>query len=86
MSNNGIIKLKLPEELKNDKNIDTVLIFSKAKYFDAVAVFLGRKNCIMIFRDDQINRIFHWHGYDYIKESCLTRNIIIINEEGVKLC
>lgn len=86
MSSNGIIKLKLPEKLKNDKNIDTILIFTKIYHFNARDVFLGRRNCIMIFRDDQINRIFHWHGYDYIKESCLTRNIIIMNEEGVKLC
>lgn len=86
MSSNGIIKLKLPEELKNDKNIESVLIFTKTYHFNARDVFLGRKNCIMIFRDDQIDKIYCWHKFGGIEENCLSRNIIIMNEEGVKLC
>lgn len=80
-----IIKWTIPEKLRTNKNIESVLIFTKTYHFNARDVFLGRRNCIMIFRDDQIDRICHWHSFEDIKENCLSRNIIIMNEEEVKL-
>lgn len=74
------------EELKTDKGIESVLIFTKVYHFNARDVFLGRKNCVMIFRDDQIHKILFWHSWTGIEENCLSRNIVIMNDKGEKVC
>ena len=82
----SIIKWPIHEKLRTNTNIESFLIFTKTYHFNARDVFLGRQNCVMIFRDDQIDKIYCWYKFSEIEEICLSRNIIIMNEEGVKLC